>query len=69
MEFNFPNIDWECHCTDDFDWVEYVKWVQECFLGQSRECPIRKRAKLDLQLVNWVGQVTNTSVDEHFGVQ
>lgn len=68
VDFNFPNIDLNYHSAKSLDKVEFVKCVQERFLKQFVEDPARERAKLDLFLRNWSGQVTLVSVGKHFGI-
>lgn len=65
-DFNFPQYTGTA-TTQALRQGEMFKCVQESFISQYVERPSRERAKFDLLLQNWVGQVTEVLVDKPFG--
>jgi len=64
---NFPNIDWKRNSSSTLDGSVFVQCVQEGFLTQYVDRPIRGEVTLDLVLGNEPGQVLDLEVGEHFG--
>eukprot|EP00061_Rhincodon_typus_P000587 g12144.t1 len=66
-DFNFPYIDWDSLGVRGLDGAEFVRSIQDGFLEQCVNSPIREGAILDLVSGNEPSQLVEVSVGDYFG--